>query len=184
MKACRHRSPSGPLSACEGIERPCLALFGARPVLCWAARRTRRSVLYLETLPDDIADALNAAVSRISGTPMAKCMRRPQDLGELMVVSHAAVAAEAGSHVVVLIDETNGAQLAASEQRRLTGCDREVSGWDRSHLSTHPRSSKPPPEQPTFPTRGNARLYDRLRRLDDGLVTIGKTRLLSPQLWS
>ena len=63
---------------------------------------------YLEILPDDVDDALTAAVSRISGTPMAERMRHPKDLGELMVVSHAAVAAEAGSLVVVLIDETKG----------------------------------------------------------------------------
>jgi hypothetical protein len=36
-----------------------------------------------------------------------------------MVIAHAAVAAEAGEHVIVLIDDGGGCRAAATEARRL-----------------------------------------------------------------
>ena len=140
---------------------------------------------YLEILPDDVEDALSAAVSRVSGTPMAERMRRTKDLGELMVVSHAAAAAEVGSHLVVLIDETNGARLAGSEQRRFDRLRSQGRQVGSITLVNTPGVLAAAAGTTHIPDRGAMReLYDRLRELDDGLVPIGRTELLSPRLWS
>lgn len=70
-------------------------------------------------LSDDVTDELSAAVQRISGSPLAERQARSKDLGETMVIAHAAVAAESGVDVIVLIDEGPGTRQAAQEARRL-----------------------------------------------------------------
>lgn len=140
---------------------------------------------YLEILSDEIAAALGAAVSRICGTPMAERMRHPKDLGELMVVSHAAVAAEAGSHVVVLIDETNGALLAASEQRRLDRLRSQGQQVGSITIVNTPGVLEAAAGTVHIPDRAAMRkVYEQLRGLDDGLVPIERTQLLSARLWA
>ncbi len=140
---------------------------------------------YLEVLSDDITDALSAAVNRISGMPMADRLSIPKDLGELMVVSHAAVAAESGLDVVVLIDETNGAELAASEQRRLDRLRSRGQGVGSMKLVNTPTVLAAAAGTTHIPDRGAMRdLYGRMRKLDDGLVPIEKTDLLSPRFWT
>ncbi|HEU5001555.1 MAG TPA: hypothetical protein VFW71_02090 [Actinomycetota bacterium] len=149
-----------------------------------AAVLRRLGAAYLELLPDDPNDALNVAVSRISGTPMAERLRQRQDLGELMVVAHAAVAAEAGSDAVVLIDETNGAQLADSERRRLVRLRSQGHQEGSISLVNTPTILEAAASTTYIPDRAAMRgLYERLRGLDDGLVPIERTQLLSPRLW-
>lgn len=46
-------------------------------------------------------------------------MRVPSDLGETMVVAHAAVVAEAGEDIIVLIDDSGGRHLANKETELL-----------------------------------------------------------------
>jgi hypothetical protein len=49
---------------------------------------------------------------------MAERLKRPKDLGEVMVIAHAVVIAEAGGQVTVLIDDGEGARTATSEINR------------------------------------------------------------------
>lgn len=144
----------------------------------------RLGTKYLELLSDDITDELSAAVNRICGMPMADRLTTRKDLGELMVISHATVAAESGLDVVVLIDEINGAQLAGSEQRRLDrlrGQDQGVGSMKLVNTATVLAAAAGTNH---IPDRGAMRdLYSRMRKLDDGLVPIEKTGLLSPPLW-
>jgi hypothetical protein len=117
--------------------------------------------------------------------PMADRMTTPRDLGELMVVSHAAVAAESGLDVVVLIDETKGAELAASEQRRLDRLRRRDRDVGSMKLVNTPTVLAAAARTNHIPDRTAMRdLYSRMRKLDDGLVPIEKTNLLSPQFWT
>jgi hypothetical protein len=51
--------------------------------------------------------------------PMAERLKQAKDLGEILVLAHAAVCAESGLDVVVLIDDGGGAKLAAIEASRL-----------------------------------------------------------------
>ncbi|WP_199725671.1 hypothetical protein [Nocardiopsis sp. Huas11] len=51
---------------------------------------------WMQILSDDQTPELAAAVQRITHQPMAERVRRPKDLGEVMVIAHAVVAAEAG----------------------------------------------------------------------------------------
>lgn len=48
----------------------------------------------LEVLSDDVTYGLSAAVERISGAPFEQRVHSSMDLGETMVIAHAAVAAE------------------------------------------------------------------------------------------
>lgn len=49
---------------------------------------------------------------------MAERMKQGKDLGEIMVIAHAVVAAESGQTVTVLIDDGCGAAVATSEIAR------------------------------------------------------------------
>jgi hypothetical protein len=140
---------------------------------------------WIEILCDDVTPALAAVVSRISELPMRERLKTSKDLGETMVIAHAVVAAEAGAAVTVLIDDGAGAALAASEQRRLerlVGQGRPV-GMLRlaSTLTVLERAAG----SQYISDRAEMRaIYERLRRGDDGLPPIDRTRLLQPDLWA
>ena len=141
---------------------------------------------WLEILPDaSTVPGLAAAVGRISQLPMHKRLQQAKDLGELMVIAHAATIAETGSDVIVLIDEKAGAALATSEAARLdrlraqgipVGAIRlvdTVTVLAKAAGGTH------------IPTKAAMRdLYSRLRGLDDGLLPIDKTGLLGNSRWT
>jgi hypothetical protein len=71
----------------------------------------------LTAADDDVTPELATVVQRISGLPMAERMKHAKDLGEIMVIAHAVVAAESGQSVTVLIDDGPGAAIAMSEIR-------------------------------------------------------------------
>jgi hypothetical protein len=112
-------------------------------------------------------------------------MTQAKDLGEIMVVAHAAVQADTGRDVSVLIDDGRGAQLAATEAarlRRLRGRGRDVGTL--SLLNTllvleRAAGRRYLPDRPSM-----RRVYDQLRHCDDGLVDIKQTDLLSKRVWS
>lgn len=140
---------------------------------------------WLEVLPDDETPELSRVVMRLSGLPMADRLRQGQDLGETMVIAHAVVAAEAGIAVTVLIDERQGADMAVQEARRLDrlrGLRRAVGSITvASTLTVLARAAG----TKELPDRGAMRsLYSRMRELDDGLVHIEQTDLLSSSTWS
>jgi hypothetical protein len=138
---------------------------------------------FIRILSDDHTPELAAVVGRITNQPMQARMTQPKDLGEVMVIAHAVVAAEAGDTVTVLIDDGDGARTATSEVRRLerlrlqgnnVGAIRLVSTLTilERAAGTH------------VPDKATMRaIYQRMRGLDDGLPPIDKTRLLLPELW-
>lgn len=141
---------------------------------------------WLEILPDDsTVPGLAAAVARISQLPMHKRLQQAKDLGELMVIAHAATIADTGSDVVVLIDDQDGANLATSEAARLdrlralgnpVGTIRLVG--TRTILAKAAGGDH-------IPTKAAMRdLYAKLRRLDDGLLPFERTGLLDNSLWT
>lgn len=73
----------------------------------------------IEVLSDDITDDLASAVERLTRMPMSDRMSQAKDLGETMVVAHAAVAAQSGQDVAILIDDGGGARMAENERRRM-----------------------------------------------------------------
>ena len=73
----------------------------------------------LEILSDDATGPLTRHVERISGLPIRERLALGKHLGETMVVAHAALLAESGSDVIVLIDDRGGQKLASIEARRL-----------------------------------------------------------------
>lgn len=86
--------------------------------------------------------------------------------------------------MVVLIDETNGAQPRLPRHGALTGCDHRVDRLDRSLVNT-PAVLEPAARRRTFPTVAFcANSTAGFRGLDDGLVPIGRKQLLPPGLWS
>ena len=140
---------------------------------------------WMQILSDDQTPELAAVVHRITRQPMADRMRRPEDLGETMVIAHAVVAAESGATVTVLIDDGQGARIAASEidrLKRLQAGGREVGSIRLvSTLTVLERAAggKHIPDKATMRS-----VYEQLRRLDDGLLPIETTRLMSSAPWT
>jgi hypothetical protein len=140
---------------------------------------------YLEILSDDATPDLIAAVSRISQLPFDERKRSAKDLGETMVVAHAAVKAEAGQSVIVIIDERQGAQLAQAEKNRLNRL--RARGLTVGNISVTNTLSilRKAAGTSHLPDRAAMRtIYERLRECDDGLLSINQTNLLSQRLWT
>ncbi|EFG81904.1 hypothetical protein HMPREF0281_00891 [Corynebacterium ammoniagenes DSM 20306] len=102
----------------------------------------------------------------------------------MMVIAHAVVAAEAGADIIVLIDEGNGRRIAGIEQRRLARL--RSSGQDVGSISLVNTETVLKRAVSDNLITGKAEMrsiYQRLRELDDGLMPIGETGLLSAHLW-
>lgn len=175
----------GAISAPETVRDEVLRKAAADPRFRGARRVwDKLPAKYLEILSDDETPELNAAVARISGLPLAERVCGGKDLGELMVIAHAAVAAEAGHVVTVLIDDGRGAQLATAEIHRLNrlrSTHRAFGGirlintcvvLERAAGGTHLRDRA-----------AMRKVYTRLRECDDGLPPIEQTGLLARELF-
>ncbi|SDD63091.1 PIN domain-containing protein [Actinokineospora iranica] len=139
---------------------------------------------WLRVLSDDHTPELAAVVHRITGLPMEQRLRRPEDLGETMVIAHAVVAAEAGETVTVLIDDGPGARTATAEisrLQRLHSSGRIIGSIILVNTLTvlaRAAGGQHIPDKSAMRT-----IYTRLRKLDDGLPPIEKTPLLGPAHW-
>jgi hypothetical protein len=176
----------GPLSAPETVRDEVLRKSGRDERFRAAATVWRKLTdRWIQILPDDVTPELATVVQRISGLPMAERMKQGKDLGEIMVIAHAVVAAESGQRVTVLIDDGPGAAIATSEigrLRRLGSSGPSVGSITlASTLTVLGRAAG----TEHLPDRAAMRdTYKRLRELDDGLPPIEKTDLLSDTLWS
>jgi hypothetical protein len=140
---------------------------------------------WIQILPDDVTPELAAVVQRITRLPMAERMRHGKDLGEIMVIAHAVVAAESGQAVTVLIDDGRGAEIATSEIARLRRLGSNGSSVGSITLVSTLTVLERAAGKEHLPDRTAMRdTYRRLRELDDGLPPIEKTNLLADTLWS
>lgn len=138
----------------------------------------------MEVLSDDATDELAAAVQRISGVPFDRRTRSGKDLGETMVLAHAAVAAESGEHIIVLIDDGGGCRAAAIEARRLERLNDEGKKVGSIRLVHTVTVLEGAAGGEYIPDRGAMRdLYSRLRKLDDGLPPLDATGLMHLSCW-
>lgn len=139
----------------------------------------------LEILPDDPTPELARAVSRISGESIADRIRSPKDLGETMVIAHAAIAAERGAHVMVLIDDTGGRRLAVQEAQRLERLHETSDEIGKISLVSTTTVLKKAAGGKHIPDKASMRdLYERLRGLDDGLLPLRDTDLMTLPCWA
>ncbi|MFV0458592.1 MAG: hypothetical protein ACK5MT_07480 [Actinomycetales bacterium] len=81
--------------------------------------RTLEQAGRIEVLSDDETPRLSAAVQRLSNMPMSQRLQYGKNLGEVMVIAHASVLAEAGKDVTILIQERQGTQMALREAARV-----------------------------------------------------------------
>lgn len=178
-------SALGPISTPETVRDEILRKAATDPRFksvetVWKKLPTR----LLEVLSDDETPELAAAVTRISKLPFAERKQKASDLGETLVVAHAAVKASAGAQVTVIIDDFAGVDLASAESRRL----------DRLRAQGHQVGSILLINTLTVLLRsaGGDYLpdvaamrdtYSRLRKHDDGLLPIERTGLIDAQLW-
>lgn len=140
---------------------------------------------WLEVLSDDVTPELAFVVNRICGIPMTRRKKQAKDLGETMVVAPAVVAAETGAEVIVLIDETDGARIATAEKQRLERLQAQGAQVGSITLVNTPTVLERAAGSTYLPDRAAMKaIYERLRNLDDGLVPIGDTRLMSPAVWT
>jgi hypothetical protein len=139
---------------------------------------------WIQILPDDVTPELATVVQRISRLPMAERMKHRKDLGEIMVIAHAVVAAGSGQAATVLIDDGRGAQIATSEisrLRRLGSSGSSVGSITLASTLTVLKRAAGTGHLPNRAAMGDT--YRRLRELDDGLPPIEKTDLVSDTLW-
>jgi hypothetical protein len=136
-------------------------------------------------LSDDETPELAAVVHRITRQPMEERIKHARDLGEIMVIAHAVVAAEAGETVTVLIDDGPGARIATSEISRLHRLRSNGHAVGSIRLASTLTVLERAAGGQHIPDRATMRdIYGRLRALDDGLPPVETTRLLSSALWS
>lgn len=139
----------------------------------------------LEILNDDATGPLRESFERLAQMPMSVRIKNGKDLGELMVLAHAAIQAEQGHDVTVLIDDQGGQRLAALESRRL---DRRRVGEPNTghlHLITTLTVLECSVAGQYLPDPAALRkLSGRMRSLDDGLMPLERTGLLSAPGWS
>lgn len=171
----------GPISAPEAVRDEVLRKARTdtrfRPAERVWARLPER---LLQILSDDETPELAAAVARICGLPMAERTRQGKDLGELMVIAHAVVSAEAGDTVIVLIDEGQGAALATAESHRLDRLRAAGRAVGTIRLVGTRTVLERAAGGEHLPDRAAMRdVYERLRACDDGLLPIEKTTLLA-----
>jgi hypothetical protein len=146
-------------------------------------RKLERSQ-WLDVLDDTVTPALESAVRRITNVPMAERLKHPKDLGEILVLAHATVCAEGGADVVVLIDDGGGAKLAAIEAARLHRFRANGRSVGSLSLLNTPLVLERAAGRKYLPDRKAMRqIYTRLRSLDDGLVDVKQTDLLSKRVW-
>ncbi|MGW5241016.1 hypothetical protein ACWEOW_18955 [Monashia sp. NPDC004114] len=139
---------------------------------------------WVDILADEATPDLERAVTRICGLPLEQRMRSGNDLGETMVVAHAAVQAEAGSPVMVLIDDQGGVAMAAYEAARLERLREQGKRVGRITVATTVTVLQGAVTQKLITDKGELRrVYEQLRGLDDGLLPIDHTGLLAPELW-
>lgn len=140
---------------------------------------------WIQILSDDVTPELAAVVQRISGLPMAERIKQAKDLGEIMVIAHAVVAAESGQPVTVVIDDGPGAAIATSEIGRLQRLGSSGLSVGSMTLASTLTILERAAGTEQLPDRAAMRdTYRRLRELDDGLPPIDRTELLSGTLWS
>ncbi len=149
-----------------------------------AAVWRKLTLKWIHILSDDQTPELATVVNRITGLPMAHRSNQPKDLGELMVISHAVVAAEAGDSVTVLIDDGQGARIAASEIHRLDLLRAQGHAVGSISLVSTLTVLERAAGGEHIPDKAMMRrIYERLRILDDGLPPVKATNLLAPKLW-
>lgn len=139
---------------------------------------------WIQILSDDETPDLATVVHRISRQPMHQRLKDPKDLGEIMVIAHAVVAAEAGESVTVLIDDGRGAEIASSEIRRLRRLHASGFGVGSIRLANTLTVLERAAGGQHIQDRATMRdVYQRLRGLDDGLPPVETTNLLSSATW-
>lgn len=177
----------GPLSTTETVRNEILSKARSKKDVRFAAAEkvlNRLMPKWVEVLSDDGTPELDSAVHRISQLPLAERKTVAADLGETMVVAHAAVKAEAGEHVVVIIDDQGGAALAIAEKSRLDRLrTQNPAVGSIVRVSTLTILAQAAGRQYIPDRRVMRDVYGRLCTKDDGLPPIEKTRLLAPDLW-
>ncbi|MQA09579.1 MAG: hypothetical protein GEU98_13710 [Pseudonocardiaceae bacterium] len=178
-------STLGALSVPEAVEAEILRKAGQDQRFAAAGRVWKKlPERLMEVLSDDVTDELSAAVQRISGVPLDQRIRSGKDLGETMVIAHAAVAAEAGEHVIVLIDDGGGCRAAATEARRLQRLQADGKTVGSIRLIHTVTVLERAAGGEHLPDKNAMRyLYGRLRNLDDGLPPLDTTNLLNLPCW-
>jgi hypothetical protein len=115
---------------------------------------------------------------------MQERLRHPKDLGEIMVIAHAVVAAQAGDTVTVLIDDGSGARIATSEISRLQRLRSQGHAVGSIRLVSTLTVLERAAGGQHIPDKATMRhIYKQLRDLDDGLPPVETTNLLSPTHW-
>lgn len=138
----------------------------------------------LQVLPNDAAP-LRPAADLILRAPLPQRMTAPRDLGETMVVLHAATMAAAGQDVIVLIDDQRGAQMARSAAQVVPTLAGPGAPHGRLLVTNTTEVLIRAAGTRHLPDRAKMRtVYNAMRGCDDGLVHLNQTSLLNATTWN
>ena len=135
----------------------------------------------IDVLSDDETPELSVAVQRLARMPMTQRLQYGKDLGEVMVIAHAAVLAEEGKNVTILIQERDGTALALQEAARIasmSGVTGSIRVWNTETVLLSAVGSQQIPDKKTM-----KRLYLGMRPLDAALPPINETELITSSVW-
>jgi hypothetical protein len=135
----------------------------------------------IQVLSDDETAELSAAVQRLCNMPMSQRIQQGRDLGELMVIAHAAVLADAGQDVVILIQEHDGTMLARHEAARfarLAPRRGTIRVWNSQTVLLRAAGSPQIPDKAVMKD-----IYEAMRPRDAALPPIEDTDLLTSPIW-
>lgn len=139
---------------------------------------------YVTVLSDEFTPELAEAVHRMENMPLEERLRSGKDLGEVMVTAHAAIAAEAGDDVLILMDDAQGRRRVKREQERLDRLRRRFPQIGTIRLLSTRTVLEAACRRGIIPDKAALqKLYQRLRELDDGLPPIKNTALLRLPCW-
>jgi hypothetical protein len=136
----------------------------------------------IEILPDDETEELSIAVQRLSNMPMTERLTQRKDLGEIMVIAHASVLADAGHPVTILIEERDGTALARKEAARFT---RMPPSRGRIQVLNTEQVLLRAIDSPEIPDKATMKApYNAMRPLDAALPPLEQTSLLTSARWN
>ena len=175
----------GKLSAPEAVQEEVFRKAASEERFRSAAAVWRKlTPNWIHILPNDRTPELAYTIRRITRQPMEQRLTQSKDLGEVMVIAHAVIAAEAGASVTVLIDDGQGARIATAEMNRLDRLRIRDPNIGAITLVTTPTVLERAAGGPYVPDKAAVRaIYSRLRCLDDGLPPIERTSLLTSARW-
>lgn len=175
-----------PFHAPEAVRDEVMRKAAERPDLAAAAPAWRRiETNWILLIPATRSPTLDRLAITLTQGPLPIVPSRAKDSGETYVVIHAVERALNGNKVIVIIDDGGGQELLRRAQQYLNAQRRNNPSIGTVTLMTTEDILLARANTNHIPDKQKMRrIYDQLRAIDNGLVHIDNTALLTNTHWS